>query len=181
MEQTKATVMQQPGIGHQQALVEALMTQTVKPVRRTIPGGINMLGELDQSGLEQACYNWLRGTKNFEKVSLSLASDPMKFRLQERKLVDFPKDQRHPVWITHPDGRRYLARIMADALKKHQLVMLEARKDGLYMFTDTDKVFAPTRPATAADEGAAIGEAIWNEDWEPYIEFLPSRKSRYAG
>lgn len=193
MAKTKADVLRHGGVAHQQALVQALSVRTIKPVRRQIPGGANMLSELDQAGLETACYNWLRGTRHFSKATISLARDPDKFRLREQKIVDFSQDGQHPEWVTHPDGKLFLARIMAEALKKYQLVTVEARKDGLYFTTDTESKFSPTRAATAADveqvsetldEGEevpfGVGDQIWNEDWEPYIEFIPVRKNQYG-
>lgn len=192
MEPTKADVIKQGSVAHQQALVQALTKRTVKTVKRIIPGGVNMLNELDQSILEVAVYNWLRGTRHFTQVTLSLAKDPAKFRIREQKLIDFDENQQYAAWVTHPKGKRYLAEIMAEALKKHRLVYLTAKKDGLWMGVDTQRVFGPTRKATKADVELAtdalageeapfgVGDQIYNEDWEPFIEFIPQRKKQYG-
>jgi hypothetical protein len=193
MATSKADVLRQGNVSNQQALVNILTKKTVRPIKRVIPGGRGILSELDQPSLEGAIYNWLRGTRFFEKATISLAKDPDKFKLKEMRVVDFPVDQQHPIWITHPDGKLHLARLMADILKKNKLVSLRAEKDGLYMAKDAESVFAPTRKATAADvskakealaEGEEIGfkagEQIPNEDWEPYIEFVPTRRPQYG-
>lgn len=193
MAKTKASLSGQKNIAHQQALVQTLLSKTVKPIKRSIPGGVNMLSELDQQGLESACYTWLRGTRHFTSVKISLANDPDKFRLAERKIVDFPTTGQHPVWVTHPDGKRYLAELMASALKSTKLVTVEAKKDGLYITTDSDQKFSPTREATGSDVAAVsrslqegeeapfgVGDQIWNEDWEPYVEFIPERRNQYG-
>lgn len=202
MQKTKADILRSKGVSHQQAIVVALQNTTVQPLKRKIPGGINILSELDQTMLEQACYNWLRGCRHFSQVRLSMAADAHVFPIREEKIVDFPESDLNPIWTTHPEGKRYIARLMADVLKKRKILYVEARKDGLYVGVDTSNKFAPTRPATKADVDEVrealmedqdesvdpdtlelpfgVGDAIWNEHWEPNIEFLPVRKHQYG-
>lgn len=193
MATTKAEILKRKGVAHQQALVQALTSKTTKPVYLQIPGGANILEELDQPTLEYACYNWLRKVTDFTKVKISLAKDPAKYRLQEYKFVDFDADQPHPEWVTHTDGKRYLARLLAEALKSKKLVTVEARKDGIFYTVDSENKFGPSRPATKADVDEMLseletdeeplfqlGEPIWNEDWQPFVEFMPVSKGRYA-
>lgn len=193
MAQSKASLIARGGISHQQGLVQALQPNRVKLVKRTIPGGSTMYGVLDRDTFKSAVYNWLRGTRHFSQVTISMAKDPDQYSLSQQKLVDFDDSHPHPAWMTHPDGKLWLAEIMSEALVTHQVVTLIAQKDGLWMTTDRSGKLAPTRPASKEDVDEAlellaegeeapfgIGDPIPNEEWEPYIEFVPQRKAQYG-
>ena len=174
MASSKAEVLRAGNVSNQQALVQRLMNRTIKPKKRVIPGGANMLETLDQTTLTRAVYNWLRGCRDFETVQVSLAKDPNKFAIEERKIVDFPADGPHEVWVTHDDGKMYLARLIAGVLSAEKVVYVRAKKDGLYTGKDTNNAFGPTREATEQDIEAAdpdstlsVGDTVPSEDWEP--------------
>ena len=190
MEKTKQDILRQGNVAHQQAIVEALMPKTAKVVKKVIPGGVGIL-DLDDKSLESAVYTWLRGVGKFEKATLSLAKDPQKFRLEKSKSIDFDVNNAGPIWETHKLKRQYIAGLITNLLKSQKIVQLSVEPDGLYAYSDPDQKFSPYRKATKADLDYFIeelkeeppfdvGDQIYSEDFEPYLEFLCKRKGQYA-
>lgn len=196
------------GIANQEALVKARQKRTIKPIKRPIPGGKNMLEVLDKQNLEAAAYNWLRGVAAFTQVTLCFAKDPTKFQRSSQKVVDFDGSGKNPVWQSHPLGRKYLAQQMTDVLKRYPCVQIIVKKDGIWIETDDSKSFGPKYEVTQEDinEQVALfeeiqaerkendpdapdvdfsaqlftlGQKIASPDWEPYIEFIPVRIREY--
>lgn len=172
MYQTKETLRDDPSVSNQQGIVTKLSPKRKVTTKRTIPGGKSIMKDLDRKQLTKAFYNWLRATKDFTEVTFSLAKEPEKYSLRKQKLIDFPEG-RLPVWMTHPDRRKYLADIMTDALMRNKLVKLEVNKEGMYMYQDASDSFSPLREAGDDDvsDTVAKGDMISNEDWEPNIVF----------
>jgi hypothetical protein len=205
---TKRELLQSGGIENQEALVKRLQEKTkIPPVRRQIPGGKKLLEQVDQAVMEKAVYNWLRGCRAFSEVTLSFAKEPEKFQCKVRKMRDFNADGPREEWESNPEGRKVLARYMAEILNSHQMVKLVAKKDGIWLYQDAEGKFGPTRTVTEADvaeqqalvkevveemEAAGedpstlaynklvIGDRTPSEDWSPYIEFIPKRKKEYG-
>lgn len=184
MEQSPASILAaQPDIAHQQAIVDLLDTKVKKPTKRVIPGGVNMLKVLDQTKLTEAVYTWLRGKREFTEVTISMAKDPNKFSLMQRKIQDFPTNTSKPIWKTK--GLKALAESLASAMKKEKFVTISAKQDGIYLTVDSQNKFGPTRKLTKSDisamtkalpEGKTLqfkeGDLVQSEDWAPYIEFI---------
>lgn len=199
----------QGGVSNQESLVKRLQEQhTAPPRKRLIPGGKRLLETLDQEGLEKAIYNWLRGCRAFSEVTISFAKEPDSYQCKTEKVRTFdsrPGDRE--IWETHPEGKLHLARQLADILNTHQAVKVTARKDGIWLYTDTNEQFSPVKTVTEQDveaqkklieevreEMAAsdedpdtlnyialhVGDLVPADDWEPYIEFIPKRKQEYG-
>jgi hypothetical protein len=188
MATTKADIFERP-LSDQEGLVSMMLKSEVKKVKRLIPGGANMLSTLDQESLERACFNWLRAKTFFDEFTLSLAKDPAKIRTKETKIQSFP-ETKHLYWDSNAEGKRKLAKDLAAIMKKRKFVYLTVKKDGIYLAEDAENKFSPFKKATLADiedyksRGKevipSVGDNIKSDEWEPYIEFLPQRKSKYA-
>jgi hypothetical protein len=150
---SKAELLQSGSISHQQALVQRLQedARPKRPKKRVIPGGKRLLEQLDKDMLKSAVYNWIRGTRGFYEVKISFAKNPENFNLKVEKVRDFDIGGDKEIWETHQDGRKYLADIMADIIAKQQLVYIEAKKDGVYVATDVDGTFGPTKEVSKTD------------------------------
>lgn len=181
MEKTRAELERERGVANQQRLVELLTPQRNKPVKHVIPGGKNMLEELDGEALIGAVYNWLRRVSKFGGITISFAKDAAVFQTAKEKVIDFPGGTQ-PIWLTHPKGRMYLAEEFTKIIKSTKLVAIEADKTGIYVIKDRSNKFGPKRAAGAADatDKIAIGDLIPNEDWEPYLEFRDVERPRYG-
>lgn len=159
---TKQDILRNGGASNQQALVKRLNPSSFKNKRVTIPGGQNMMEEIDKDSLERAIYNWLRHCRFFDSVEISFCSDYGARRTQTSKIADFPADPNgHGVWATHPERKRYLAGRLADAILRGPLVAIRADLQGMWLIRDENDDFSPE-----------------SEDWEPYIEFVPKRSAK---
>ena len=204
---TKRELLQSGGISHQQALVKRLQERVkLPPVKRKIPGGKRLLENLDQDTMERAVYNWLRGCRAFSEVTISFAADPEKFKCRVKKMRDLTTINGREEWETHPEGRKILARYIAEILNNHQMVKVVAKGDGIFLYEDVDGAFGPSRAVTEADladqdalvaevqqemikagdtstlvyDKLNVGDSVPSEDWAPYIEFIPKRKQEYG-
>lgn len=187
MAENKRELLDSLNLTNQDSIVKILNPATKTKIKRLIPGGSNMLSTLDQDTLERACFNWLRGTRYFEEVTLSLAKDPNKYKLSTTRVLNFP-EAKIPIWENKDQGRKYLAKQLANLMKTKKFVTINVKKEGIYLSVDAENKFAPVRKATKTDiELAAqkdpetklqLGDLIKNEDWEPYLEFTPDPKKR---
>lgn len=196
------------GVSNQQALVKRLQEQTpIRPRKRKIPGGGQILETIDQADMEAAVYNWLRGCRAFSQVTISFAKDPDKFRCKTVRVKEFDEAAPREIWEMHPEGKQHLARQLADVLNNHQAVKVVAKKDGIWLHTDVTEEFAPYKTVTAEDvkdqrkliaevkaemeeagqdtsglsfQELKAGDQIASDDWEPYVEFVPKRKQEYG-
>jgi hypothetical protein len=163
MAQTKTEVAS--SVSNQQALVKRLIgNNRPKPTKTVIPGGQNMLDEIDQDTLEKAVFTYLRKHRYFEYFRLSFARDPDTMDLKVEKIQDFPFDGKYPIWELPSQGKLWLAEQIARVLATQKLVYIEAKKDGLYVATErTDSEFGPG-----------------TEQWEPFYEMLAARRGEYS-
>ena len=163
MAQTKLDAIKSGNVSNQQALVNQLLPKKAPLKKMVIPGGKSMLDQVGKDRMSQAVYTWLRGCRFFNEVTVSLSSDPSQYRIRETKALDFDTNGRDPIWMTHQDRKRYLAKCIADVLNSQKVVYITAKKEGLYVGVDTEDKFSPD-----------------GDDWEPYIEFAPVRTSQYG-
>lgn len=187
MAENKRELLDSLNLTNQDSIVKILNPATKTKIKRLIPGGANMLSTLDQENLERACFNWLRGTRYFEEVTLSLAKDPSKFRLNTTRVLNFP-ESKVAIWENKDQGKKYLAKQLASFMKKTKFVSITVKKEGIYVSVDTDNKFSPWRKATKTDvelllqkdpnSKIQLGDLMKNEEWEPYIEFTPDPKKR---
>jgi hypothetical protein len=205
---SKEQLLQSGSVSNQQAIVKRLQNNRIKPKKRPIPGGKNMLDVLDKQNLEDAAYNWLRGCAAFTEVTLCFAKDPSKFSRTSKKVVAFDGNGQFPIWESHKLGRKYLAQQITSVLKEYPCIQIIVKKNGIWIETDDDNNFAPKYEVTQADidEQVALfaeiqterlqedpeatnidfsaqmfelGQKIPSPDWEPYIEFMPVRIREY--
>jgi hypothetical protein len=207
MDTTKKSLLQglrhtSPGkhIAGQQAIVDASAPLRIMPIKTHIPGGQHMLKTLTAESMKKAVYTWLRRTKSFTKVTISMAKDPAALDLQEHIAEDFPHSDQKPWWKYEIKGRKDLANKLAKILSTKKLVTLTADGDSIKYTTERSGNFGPTRKATKSDIDSlkallkkgetpdfgvengeiviGIGDSIPNEQWEPYVELTPERKRR---
>lgn len=141
-------------VSDQTALVKKLMgPQIIKPKKYLIPGGKNLVEEVDQSTLPSAIYTWLRHVRNFTQVTISFCQDLSKRKVNRLKTIEFdPKND--PEWETR--GKKWLAEQIANQMGNDFLLGVEVDKTGLYVLLDSKKDFSAE-----------------SEDWEPYVELWP--------
>lgn len=167
MGQDKNTVAEAGAVTNQQALVNLILGKTAnKPVRHLIPGGKFMFSEgheMNIQQLEAAIFTWLRRVRSFDECSIGFSKNPTKYTSKEVRMVDFPTDGAAPVWCLPAKGKMYLAKVMAEQIAKGNLVSVTAKKDGLYISKEPKGELSPS-----------------STDWEPYVEFVRSRKSEYS-
>lgn len=172
------------------------MPRVVKHIRRTIPGGggqlIELLRKENKDTLEAALYNWLRSCRSFSEVTISLSNTPDTYKVSKTKVVEFSGKGPAPVWEVHAEGRLYLAKTLANVISSNRFVYLTVDKNGVNIFQDVTNQFGPLRTASQADVDAwaetfpdtdcpyAVGQKIPTDDWEPYLDFIPSNRSEYG-
>jgi hypothetical protein len=205
---TKRDLLRQ-GVESQTSLVSRLAEQAViKPIKHTIPGGKSILQQVDHKTMPKAIYNWLRLCKAFTEVTISFAKDPDIFPLKKEKVRDLVKGKANQMpWESHPEGREYLARILADVVNTTRLVKVVADSEGVWAYKDPSNAFGPLRtiteedvlqqmqlveevkaemvsngenPATLSYHELKVGENIAAENWEPNIQFIPRKKKEYG-
>ena len=162
MGQTRADTIRQLGkASNQQALVQRLQNKVIKPVRFTIPAGATLTEELDEQGLKNACFTWLRGCREFTQVIVSLAADPGSIKTKETKIEDFELGP-IPVWDPKVRNKKWLADKLGRLLFEKEVVAIVVKLDGIYLLEDPTGTFGPQ-----------------DSRWEPYVEFIPKRRDEY--
>lgn len=205
---TKKELLQSGAVSHQQALVKRLQERRVLPPRKImIPGGKTMLEELGQEDMESAIYNWLRGCRAFTQVTLSFAKNPDSYQCKVTKVRDFDDSNPREIWETHPEGKEYLARGLAEVINTFSPVKVVAKKDGIWVYEDVNNSFSPYKAVTEDDVAAQQklvaeikaemeeegqdpetfeytelqpGDQVPADEWEPFIEFLPKKLQEYG-
>jgi len=196
MELSKRNLARRTDLSNQEAIVKKVLP--VSSGLRTLPiagGRTQLLGLLKPDNIDvlaDAVYTWLRGCRYFSEVTISLAADRSKFKLQTEVVERFDTKHPQPVWVTHEDGKRFLARKLAELIQSHKLVAVKANKAGISIQTSPE--FVPYRKATEDDVTAwrtanpdsaascpiTVGEPLLSEDWSPQVEFLPSERAEYG-
>lgn len=184
---TKRELMKDTSISSQQAIVSALLPTGITPIKRLIPGGKTMLETLDKETMPKAIHTWLKGCGTFSEVKISFAKNPEEFSPTIIKIENFPSLNGKPFWEKQ-DGRKELATLLATILSNHKKVLfITAKSDGIYIGQDSSGKFSPKVTVTKEliesnrDYASYVeGDRAPSSDWEPYIEFLPSNKSKYS-
>jgi hypothetical protein len=165
MEKNKNTIARERRITNQEALVKRLVNKTVKPKKIIVPGGKTLMKDIDLQTLEAAMYNWFRGCSHFTDVRVSLATDLEGMNISETKVYDFDTTSPQPEWVTHKEGKMFLARTMAEAMFSNKCVGVRADKNGVFVLTDSSGEF-PFDPE--------------QDSWGPNVVFTPQRKKEYG-
>lgn len=165
MSTTKETIAKQmkgTGVANQEALVKRLLRKTVQPIKMIVPGGTSLFDTVDKTNISDTIYTWLRRTNQFVDVQISLAKDPSKYKLTKRKVEDLDNFEGGPVWWKRDFGKRKLAEIMGTAMFDNEAVIVEANKEGVWVYEDSEK-----------DPKKRFSEK--SSDFEPYVEFTPAK------
>ena len=186
--QTKEEILNSGvSISSQEALVKKILKPDIINIKRVIPGGKTMLSYLDKQTMEGAVYNWLRGVGGFSEVIISFAKDPSKFNLSISKVQPFDTRDPKPHWERSQVGRKDLAKTISGYISQKKLVYIQVKPDGIYIAEDKSNKFNAKVTLTAKlikdtpeYEGLDVGDKVPSPDWEPYIEFVPSNRSRYT-
>ena len=207
MAPTKRDLLRLRSLSHQQAIVETRQQIVAStPIRKTIPGGAMLLQQIGKDNMDSAVLNWLRGCYRFSKVTLSFAKDPGKYNLKKEKYFDFDSKDKE-AWEIHPDGKTYLAEKISRIIKTQKFVYLEADKEGIFVYSDQDNNFKPTKQLADSDiqelktlieeakleaiaagedpkaydiEVPKVGTEVPSDEWEPYIEFVPKSRKQFG-
>jgi len=162
MAKTKEDVIRDGNVSNQQSLVKQLLPSATKMVRFDIPGGKNMLDEIDQSSMERTVWNWLKFCRHFDEATLSLSTDVESLETRTVRLVEFDQTRNgQPIWEMHKDQKRYLARIIADVINERKFVAIRVTREALFLVEEDGDTFGPD-----------------SEAWAPYWEFRPQKISR---
>ena len=149
-----------PNPSNQQALVKHIIgTKAKKTIKRIIPGGKTLTEDIAVKDLPGVIYTWLRGCSYFSQVTVSFAKDPSIYSPKQIKAVDFDPKASHPRWES--EGKRWLANTIASLLEADNILSVSVDRCGITTFVDGKGKFSEK-----------------SEDWEPYIEFTPSRSLR---
>jgi hypothetical protein len=151
--------LERNAVSHQQALVNKIEGSPGPTViKRAIPGGKTLLDNVSREELPKACYTWLRHCAHFTSFTFSFIKDLSTENAKKIKVMDFDSRSNNLEWDLR--GKKWLGEKIAENLLKEKVVGVQGDKDGLY--------------ALLTDQ--AIQQS--NENWEPYIEFVPFRPGR---
>ncbi len=199
---TKEDLLRSQKVRDQSDMVKALIKNKVNRIKTIIPGGDNLFEQVGDKNLKTTVYTWLRAKRFFTEFTISLAKDPSKYNLEKIKYYDFPlsKDGAEP-WEVMDGGKMTVAGIIADAIREYSFVKIDIDKDGIWIFTDKDGTFSPTKTVTQEDTDSfiealaelnaeletplkmdipVVGEQIPSPEWQPYLEILPKSVQRYG-
>lgn len=144
--------LERSSISNQQALVTKIQgTTTTSTVKRTIPGGKDLLTNITRENLPKACYTWLRHCAHFTSFTISFAKDLEELTTKKQKVLDFNPKQNNFEWDLR--GKKWLGERVAENLLKENVIAVEGNKDGLWIHS-TKETLSPDA-----------------ENWEPYVEF----------
>lgn len=152
----------------------------------------------DEETASNIVYTWLRNSSNFKSMTISFAEDPEKYRLNKVTIVNYSQNSPIPGWKRDKDqGISVLKDSIARQLMRNKnVVKITLEPSGVAIWTDKDEKFGPVRKATAKDVSAynaavkeaqsenpdatfpslEIGTIIDNEDFAPYIEWVPLKE-----
>jgi len=186
MSSLKQKVLETHNISDQNALVQKLLKTGPRIIKRVIPAGKTMFEQIDKPGMQSAVYNWLRGCGGFTEVTISFAKEPERWVQVPTKALSFDTRDPKPVWERTPTGRKELAKQLANFINDpaRRIVYLTVRPDGIYIGEDKKQAFKPYVVLTEADLAKHptrnVGDKVASEDWEPYVEFNASNRSKYT-
>lgn len=143
-------------LSNQQTLVNKITgTAQTKRLKRVIPGGKTLLTDLNRENLPKAVYIWLRHCAYFTEFTVSFAKDLEEITAKENKVLEFNSRSQNIEWDVR--GKRWLAEKIAENLLKENVVGVRGTKEGLFVLT--------TKTSISQED----------ENWQPYVEFLPFR------
>ncbi len=183
---SKRKLLETTNITDQNALVSKLTPNGPRIIKNIIPSGKHIFTQVDKTEMERAVYNWLRGCGGFTEVMLSFAKEPEVWTTATSKAVDFDTRDARPIWTRTPDGRRNLAKDIASIINDNnrRLISITAKADGIYIGEDKKGAFQPRVVVTEENQdqfpGHTIGDRVAGPDWEPFIRFVASNRSRYT-
>lgn len=166
MAQTKKELAEGNSVSHQEAIVKRMIRseQTNRKKVIPIPGGKNMMENLDKRLMQRAVYNWLRGCNSFTEVYINLVKDPAARKHVKERLENFETNSDLPPWEIATMGKEWLSERMSKHLSSKKMLCIYADKDGLY--------------ALLPAEGTDVSPS--DEDWEPKVIFTPKRQNEYS-
>lgn len=168
MAQSKEELLNQPTITNQQSLVKALINNKREPKKLVIPGGSNMLENLDERNLEKAVYNWLRGCRHFSEVKINMTTGETTRKSDTYQAYEFPATRQgiYPWQRQDLGGKKGLAKEVVKILTTTVVLSIHVKKEGIFVTVPQNK------KTTGKDlQGSA--------DWEPHLLFTVVGKSDY--
>lgn len=146
-------------VSNQQALVDKINGRpTIRNVKRIIPGGKTLHDQVPIEQFPKMFYTWLRHCREFRSFTVSFVKDPNQ-GTKRVKVIDYNPQPNVYEWDRN---RREVASEVSKQMLKVGVVAIEGDKEGLYAYVLQDK---------AKDIHPTMDE------WEPYVEFTPIRRS----
>lgn len=143
-------------LSNQQALVTKISgSSETKRLKRVIPAGKNLLESINRETLPKAVYIWLRHCAYFTEFTISFVRDLEETTSKTNKVLEFNTRSSNIEWDVR--GKRWLAEKIAENLLKENVIAVQGDREGLYVTTSKTEVSQE------------------DENWEPYVEFLPFR------
>ena len=163
MEKTKSDFDSQEQLRNQTGIVKAILRgKKHKEKRLFIPGGRNILEDIDKQNLTDSLYTWMRFSKDFDGLRFSLVAPEAnsKYKMDVRKVKDFPKSD-VPHWETAKTLRRGLAEEIAQVVMTTKFLYIDVTKEGIFVATEVGDSFSPE-----------------SDDFCPTLLFTPSPRNR---
>jgi hypothetical protein len=144
--------LERSAVSNQQSLVKKIegIKQT-KILRRAIPGGKQLLDNVNRETLPKACYTWLRHCAHFTHFTVSFAKDIESTDTRKVKSLDFDPRSTNLEWDLR--GKKWLGEQVASLLLQEKAIAVEGNKEGLWVHYAKEDLLPES------------------DDWEPYVEF----------
>lgn len=144
--------LERSAVSNQQSLVNKIegIKQT-KILKRIIPGGKNLLQNVNRESLPKACYTWLRHCAHFTNFVISFAKDIESIETKKVKSVDFDPRSQNLEWDLR--GKKWLGEQVAQLLLQEKAIAVEGNKEGIWIYYSKEDLSPES------------------ENWEPYVEF----------
>ena len=144
--------LERSAVSNQQSLVKKIEgVKQTKIVRRAIPGGKELLKNVNRETLPKACYTWLRHCAHFTNFTVSFAKDIDLVDTKKTKSLDFDSRSQNLEWEIR--GKKWLGEQVAALLLLEKAIAVEGDKEGLWVYYAKEE-FLPE-----------------SDNWEPYVEF----------
>lgn len=172
----------------QEGLVKLLLKTGPEKHKVIIPGGKTLVAQIGQHEMKNAVYNWIRRYSIWDEMILSWAKEPDKWQPVVKKIQTFALVEGKAFWQSEAHGRAKLADKIAQIINSQRFVFLQVKPDGMYLgesktdaFRHKVKLTAEMKssPEYAEYADAEIGTEVISAHWEPYLEFLVPRTTRY--
>ena len=161
---TKSEAIKQVGsssVSNQHSLVKKLAGPNInKPLVHIIPGGNNLTDLISKENLPQAIFTWLRRSRHFKNVVISMCEDYSSRNHQISTVVDFNTSTRLPEWEIQ--GKKWLSERIAEVLFMDNVLAVKVEKQGISVILDKDGTFNPE-----------------SDDWHPHLSFTPYKPTGF--